>query len=95
MIPILLSAAVMLVAAGVVAWPLVRDRVEPYLSGRPMGARYSERTALLEALSELEQEYRAGKLSEADYRHTSERLQRDYLRLVEPKGKRPQPQAGS
>ena len=77
-----LSALILLAAAAAVAYPLVFQRVVPLEVERASSSQFNERTALLEALSELESEYGAGKVSESDYRRHKARYQRDYLALA-------------
>ena len=82
----LISGGLLLLAATIVAWPLFFHRVEPYRAEDEVSTPFSERDALLEALSELEQEYLAGKLGQGDYEAAKARYQRDYLTLVERQG---------
>ncbi len=83
MMILFLAVAVMVVAAAAIGYPLFFQRLEPYaLHGLP-DSEYSERDALLEALSELEREFLAGKLSDPDYESQKQALQRDYLRAAE------------
>ena len=78
---LLFSGAVLAIAGLAAAWPLLFQRVEPYRAGRAQSTEFSERDALLEAMSELELEYQSGKLSEADYRAAKSRYEREYVRL--------------
>ena len=78
----LLAGAVLLLAAVGLAYPLLMQRPESYLSPQAASTPFSERDALLEAMSELETEYAGGKLSDTDYGREKERLQRQYLEVV-------------
>jgi hypothetical protein len=82
----LISGGLLLLAAAIVAWPLLFHHVEPYRAEDEVSTPFSERDALLEALSELELEYQAGKLAQADYESAKARYERDYLALVERQG---------
>jgi hypothetical protein len=78
-----LGVLAMVAAGAAVAYPLFFQRLEPFALPANPAAAFNERSALLEGLAELEREFHAGKLSEADYRQESERLQRAYLLAVE------------
>jgi len=80
---IFLIAAVVLAGVGIlVVWPLIFDRLEPYqLAGMP-DESFSERDSLLEALSELEQSFLSGKISETDYSSQKKVLQKRYIQVV-------------
>jgi len=77
------SVSVLALAGLAIAWPLLFQRVEPYAAARARSTPFSERDALLEAMSELELEYQSGKLSEADYRAAKSRYELDYVRLAQ------------
>jgi len=79
---LLFSGAVLAVAALAVAWPLLFQALEPYSIPQAVSTPFSERDALLEALSELELEYQAGKLSETDYAAAKARYERDYVEVM-------------
>ena len=79
-------ALVLLVAAAVISYPLLFHRLEPYALPELPDESFSERDALLEALSELKQALRAGKISPADYEAQRGRLERGYVELVEGEG---------
>lgn len=79
----LVSAGVLLLALAVVAYPLVFQRVEALHSGEAISTEFSERDALLEAMSELELEYQSGKLSRTDYEGAKARYQTEYATLVD------------
>ncbi|MBI4083718.1 MAG: hypothetical protein HY423_14025 [Candidatus Lambdaproteobacteria bacterium] len=83
-----LGTLVMVAAGAAVAFPLYFQRLEAYALPANPAAAFNERSALLEGLAELEREFHAGKLSEADYRQESERLQRAYLLAVEAEERR-------
>ena len=79
-------ALVLLVAAAVISYPLLFHRLEPYALPELPDESFSERDSLLEALSELEQAFRAGKISRVDYEAQRGRLERGYVELVEREG---------
>ena len=81
----LMSAGILLLALAVVAYPLLFQPVEAYGSERAVSTAFSERDALLEAMSELELEYLSGKLAQADYDAAKARYQGEYIALDEPR----------
>ncbi len=84
----LISGAVLLVAAGLLAYPLVFQQVERYGTDGRHSTPFSERDALLQAMSELELEFQGGKVAESDYRAHKARYEREYLAVgkAEPGG---------
>ncbi|HKI99200.1 MAG TPA: hypothetical protein VKB51_12070 [bacterium] len=81
----MLVAAVLLllVLAGVIGYPLFMTRLEPYALPDLPDESFSERDALLEALSDLEESYHAGKVSETDYSAQKQRLELQYIEVTE------------
>jgi hypothetical protein len=77
---------VVLIALGVISYPLVFGALEPYRLAEPEPQPYDERDALLESLSDLEQFHLAGKLSAADYEAQKTELQMRYLEVTEGTG---------
>lgn len=77
----LVSAGVLLLAFTVLAYPLLFQSTETYHSRDGVSTEFSERDALLEAMSELEVEYQSGKLSATDYEAAKTRYQGEYLAL--------------
>jgi len=81
-------ALVIFVAVGVLlAWPLVFRPPEPLQDNGANHAMFNERDALLDALSELEQDFRVGKVSQADYQQQKTQYERQYVRLTAAKAK--------
>jgi hypothetical protein len=80
------AVLLLLIAAGVISYPLLVHRLEPYDLPDLPDESFSERDALLEAMSDLEVSFRAGKLSEADYTAQKQRLQVRYIEVVEDEG---------
>ena len=78
-----LAVLALLIAAAVVAYPLVFASLESYLASDLPDEEFRESDALLEALSELEQSKLSGKLSGQDYQTEKLRLQNEYLKLAE------------
>ncbi len=79
------SAVVLLAAMAVLAYPLVLQRLESYRGvAHETSTAFSERDALLEAMSDLELEFRAGKVTAGDYEREKARLQRAYLSVAGP-----------
>lgn len=77
------AVLVLLVAAGVISYPLLMQHLEPYDLPELPDESFSERDALLEALSDLEESYHAGKVSEGDYAAQKQRLELRYIEVVE------------
>jgi hypothetical protein len=86
---LLFSGAVLVIAGLAIAWPLLFQRIEPYMPARAESTPFSERDALLEAIGELEIEYQSGKLSEADYQAAKSRYEREYVRIARLAGASP------
>ncbi len=68
------------VTIGVIAYPLFFQKVTPHLSEKQTSKDFNEQDALLSALSELEEEYQMGRLSEDDYKRLKLHFQRRYLK---------------
>lgn len=77
------SALMLLAVAGVISYPLLRQPLEPYAPEPAPDEALTERDALLDALSDLEDALRAGKLSDDDYAAQRQRLELRYIRVVE------------
>ncbi len=69
-----------------VSLPLVKFPPESHQIGDPPEQPFTERDAVLEALSDLEGAHAAGKMSEADYRVEKDKLELRYIELVEEEG---------
>ena len=80
-----ISAAVLLAAVAILAYPLAIQRLETYRVSHETSTSFSERDALLEAMSDLELDFRAGKITAGDYETGKARLQRAYLAEVDTK----------
>lgn len=78
-----IAAVVLLITAGIISVPLMMGRIEAYALPDLPDESFSERDALLEALSDLEASFRQGKLSEEDYTEQKQRLQVQYIQTVE------------
>jgi hypothetical protein len=78
-----IAALVLLLVAGVISYPLVMQALEPYALAELPDESFSERDALLEAMSDLEDSFRAGKVSQGDYDAQKQRLQLRYIEVVE------------
>ena len=92
---LVLAVLVLLVAAAVIAYPLVFGALEGYLAADLPDEEYRESDALLEAMSELELSYGSGKLSEQDYQTEKRRLQSQYLRVADAPGRKSGEKSGS
>jgi hypothetical protein len=77
------AVLVLLVAAAAISYPLLMQRLEPYDLPELPDESFSERDALLEALSDLEDSFHAGKVSEGDYAVQKQRLELRYIEVVE------------
>jgi hypothetical protein len=78
-----IAVLLLLIAAAVISYPLFMRRLEPYALPDLPDETFSESDALLEALSDLEDSFRAGKVSEADYAAQKQRLELRYIEVVE------------
>ena len=63
----------------VIAYPLFFQKITRYLSESDISTDFNEQDALLSALSDLEEEYQLGRLSEPDYQRLKLHFQRRYL----------------
>ena len=82
----IVSIALLLAVALVISLPLLRGALVPYaLEAEPGQPEedFSERDALLDALSDLEDSFGAGKLTRPDYEAQKERLQLRYVEVVD------------
>lgn len=82
------ALALVLIVAAVISLPLLRGGLEPYALAEAPAEDFSERDALLDALTDLEESYGSGKLSQADYDAQKQRLQLRYVQVLE--GRAPQ-----
>lgn len=83
MLALVFSVILLLLSALIVSYPLLAEAVERYTPERAEPEAFTERDALLEALSDLELSWQGGKLSEQDYEAEKARLEGEYIRLVE------------
>ena len=79
MTAVIITILLLLAAAVLLSLPLVAMGGQPYVMEEPPAPSFTERDALLEAMSELELSHGAGKLSREDYERQKARLQREYL----------------
>ena len=86
-----LAALVLLIAAAIVAYPLVFGPLESHIAVDMPDEEYRESDSLLEAMSELEHSFGVGKLTEQDYQTEKLRLQNQYIIVAatpaKPRGK--------
>lgn len=78
-----IALLVLLAALAVVTYPFFFEDVESYRVPDQPEDVFNEGDALLEALSDLELAYGAGKLSPADYESEKARLEHRYIKVVE------------
>ncbi len=92
---VLSIVAVIAVAVAIVAigYPLAMQRLEPFNLEDSPREDFSEQSALIEALSELEQSHQMGKLSPEDYESQRSRLEREYIASVKGDAKGREPEA--
>ncbi len=76
---ITVTILMLLAAAGLLSLPLWAAPGQPYALQHSPAPAFTERDALLEALSELELAFGGGKLSPEDYERQKAGLQREYL----------------
>ena len=72
---------VILVSVGVITYPLFRSKIQKYEIPENYQLDTSKADFCLTALSDLEDDYTLGRLSESDYNQQKIFLQRNYLKL--------------
>ena len=72
---------VILWSVGVISYPLFRSKLQKYEIPEYHQIDSSQADFLLNSLSDLEEEYSLGRLSESDYNQQKIFLQRNYLKL--------------
>ena len=72
---------VILGAVGVITYPLFRSKIQEYEVPKNFKLDTSQADSCLTALSDLEDDYALGRLSESDYKQQKIFLQRNYLKV--------------
>ena len=75
------SVVLFLAIVLVVAFPLFFQETVSHISSATSSSDFSEQDAILSALTDLEEEFQLGKLSESDYHHLKLHFQRNYLHV--------------
>ena len=75
------AVIVILGSVGVITYPLFRSKIRKYKIPEIYQLDTSQADLCLTALSDLEDDYALGRLSESDYNHQKTFLQRNYLKL--------------
>ena len=75
------AVIVILGSVGVITYPLFRSKIQKYEIPENYKLDYSQADFRLTALSDLEDDYALGRLSESDYNQQKIFLQRNYLKL--------------
>ena len=75
------AVIVILGSVGVISYPLFRSKILKYEIPAIYQLDTSQADLCLTALSDLEEDYALGRLSESDYNHQKIFLQRNYLKL--------------
>ena len=75
------AVIVILGSVGVITYPLFRSKIQKYEIPDNYQRDYSQADSCLTALSDLEDDYALGRLSESDYNQQKIFLQRNYLKL--------------
>ena len=75
------AVIVILVSVGVITYPLFRSKIQKYEIPENYQLDTSQADFWLTALSDLEDDYAFGRLSELDYNQQKIFLQRNYLKL--------------
>ena len=73
------SLILLVVTVGVIVYPLYFQEVSDYISGEESATGFNEQDALLSALTDLEEEYQLGRLSQEEYLRLKLHFQRLYL----------------
>ena len=79
------AVIVILGSVGVITYPLFRSKIQKYEIPENYQLDSSQADFLLNALSDLEEDYALGRLSESDYNQQKNFLQRNYLKLLKKK----------
>ena len=75
------AVIVILGSVGVITYPLFRSKIQKYEIPENYQLDSSQADSCLTALSDLEDDYALGRLSESDFNQQKIFLQRDYLKL--------------
>ena len=75
------AVIVILVSVGVITYPLFRRKIQKYEIPKDYQLDTSQAYFCLTALSDLEDDYALGRLSESDYNQQKIIFQRNYLKL--------------
>ena len=75
------AVIVILGSVGVITYPLFRSKIQKYEIPEKYQLDSSQADFYLTALSDLEDDYALGRLSESDYNQQKIFLQRNYLKL--------------
>ena len=75
------AVIVILGSVGVITYPLFRSKIQKYKIPKNNQLDTSQANFCLTALSDLEDDYALGRLSESDYNQQKIFLQRNYLKL--------------
>ena len=75
------AVIVILGSVGVITYPLFRSKIQEYEIPENYQLDSSQADFFLTALSDLEDDYALGRLSESDYNQQKIFLQRNYLKL--------------
>ena len=75
------AVIVILGSVGVITYPLFRSKIQKYEIPENYQLDTSQADFCLTALSDLEDDYALGRLSESDYNYQKIFLQRNYLKL--------------
>ena len=81
---IALSLILFIITVLIIAYPLYFQEVIDYISGKETSSDFNEQDALLSALTDLEEEYQLGRLSDEDYHRLKLHFQRQYLHQKQP-----------
>ena len=82
----LFAVIIILGSVGVVTYPLFRSKIQKYEIPKNYQLDSSQADYWLTGLSDLEDDYAFGRLSESDYHQQKIFLQRNYLKLEKKEG---------
>ena len=80
------AVIVILGSVGVISYPLFRSKIQEYEIHENFQPDSSQADYFLAALSDLEDDYALGRLSESDYHQQKIFFQRNYLKLQKKEG---------
>ncbi|MBF0287725.1 MAG: hypothetical protein HQM14_07885 [SAR324 cluster bacterium] len=76
---LLFSIFLFIITVIVIIYPLYFQKITKHISEETISSSFNEQDSLLSAITELEEEFQLGRLSDADYQHLKLHFQKRYL----------------